>query len=178
MAKNQDTYKAILAEVARGGERSSLFWWFVEHHDELIEQAVGKRMRWGPLSARFAEHGLTDVRGLPASPRTARETWLRARRVVAQAKARKQALAETAAARPGSTPPSRISPDWRPQEVVAPPPTRPAHPVPALSGTGGSLTDYDESKLTPEQREHIARANESLNRQFERADRRFRLGGG
>ena len=121
MSKRSPTCKAILDEFARGSERSSLFWWLAEHHDEIIEQADGKRMRWEPLCALFAAHGLTDVRGHPASPRTARETWLQVRRVVKKAKDRKEM--RDAAAPPGLTPPSRISPDWHPRDV---PPLQPA----------------------------------------------------
>jgi hypothetical protein len=115
MPKRTPTYKAILAEVARGSDRSSLFWWLVDHHDELVEQAAGKRMRWEPLCARFADHGLTDITGHPATPRTARETWFQARRAVAAARAQKAAA--DANGRPGDKYPSRISPDWRPQIV-------------------------------------------------------------
>jgi hypothetical protein len=113
MARRQQTYKAILEEVARGGDRSSLFWFLTQHHDELIAQAAGKRMLWDALCVRFAEHGLTDRRGLTATPKTARQTWLRARRAVAAARAQKAA----ANGRPGDKYPSRISPDWRPQTV-------------------------------------------------------------
>jgi hypothetical protein len=129
MPKRATTFKAILSAVARG-DRSSLFCWLVEHHDELIEQAAGKRMRWEPLCKRFAEHGLTDINGRPATPRTARETWFQARRVVAEAKRRKQV--SDAARRPGEVYPSRISPDWRPT-VVPPRPTAPTAPPAAQS---------------------------------------------
>jgi hypothetical protein len=104
MPKRAPTFKAILSEVARG-DRSSLFCWLVEHHDEVIEQSAGKRMRWEPLCKRFAEHGLTDINGRPATPRTARQAWFQARRAVAEAKKRKQA--SDAARRPGAVYPSR-----------------------------------------------------------------------
>ena len=123
MARCTQTFQAILEEVARGGDRSSLFWFLVKHHDELQQQAEGKRLRWQALCERFAQHGLTDARGEAASPKTARQTWLRARKAVAEAKKRKQA--SDAARRPGDVYPSRISPDWRPTVV----PPRPAAPV-------------------------------------------------
>jgi hypothetical protein len=115
MSRRIRTYKAILKEVARGSERSQLFWWLVENHDAIASESEGKRMRWAPLCARFAAHGLTDVNGRPPTPRTARETWLQARRTVALARERKRQA--DAAATPGQTMPSRISPDWRPQIV-------------------------------------------------------------
>ena len=146
MPKRAITFKAILSEVARG-DRSTLFCWLVDHHDELIEQAAGKRMRWQPLCKRFAEHGLTDINGRPATPRTARETWFQARRVVAEAKKRKQA--SNAARRPGGVYPSRISPDWRPTVVATRPPApaqQPASPSRAVVPSGRhSLVDPNTS---------------------------------
>ena len=138
MSRRIRTYKAILKEVARGGERSSLFWWLVEHHDEIVAQAVGKRMRWEPLCARFAAHGLRDANGRPPTPRTARETWLQARRTVGQARERKRQA--DASARPGQTMPSRISPDWRPQIVP------PAVPV---AGSSTALVPLGSSDVVP-----------------------------
>jgi hypothetical protein len=129
MARRTRTLQAILEEVARGGDRSSLFWFLVTHHDELLRQAEGKRLRWDALCERFAQHGLTDARGETATTKTARQTWLRARKAVAEAKKRKQA--SDANRRPGDVYPSRISPDWRPT-VVPPPPIRAA---PAAAGT-------------------------------------------
>ena len=115
MSKNTRSHEAILAEVTRSSERSPLFWWLVEHHDDLIAQSAGRRMSCKALCSLFAGHGLTDIKGRPPSPRMARETWFQARKAVSQTKARKaQAEAETQA-RPGSTYPSRISSDWRPQ---------------------------------------------------------------
>ena len=119
MSRRSRTYKAILHEVARGSERSTLFWWLVENHDAIEAQAEGKRISWEPLCERFVAHGLTDVRGQPPTSLTARKTWLRARRAVAEARERKRVA--DASARPGQKYPSRISPDWRPQVVPAAP---------------------------------------------------------
>lgn len=109
MAKRSRTFKAILDEAARGGRRSSLFWWLVAHHDELVEQAAGKQILWEPLCARFAAHGLTDVHGRPATAGTARKAWFRARRAAAEATTRKQTdgAAETSV----KAPPSRTLPN-------------------------------------------------------------------
>ena len=115
MARRTQTFQAILEEVARGGDRSPLFWFLVQHHDELLQQAEGRRLRWDALCQRFAQHGLTDARGETANPKTARQTWLRARKAVVEAKRRKQV--SDAARRPGDVYPSRISPDWRPTIV-------------------------------------------------------------
>ena len=138
-----------MEEVARGGDRSSLFWFLVKHHDELLRQAEGKRFRWKALCERFAQHGLTDARGERANPKTARQTWLRARKAVAEAKKRKQAI--DAARRPGDVYPSRISPDWRPtvvsQRAVAPV-QQPASLAPAVNPSGRkSLVNPDDHPL-------------------------------
>jgi hypothetical protein len=129
MARRTQTLQAILEEVARGGERSSLFWFLVKHHDELLRQAEGKRLRWHALCERFAQHGLTDARGEVATTKTARQTWLRARKAVAEAKKRKQA--SDAARRPGDVFPSRISPDRQPTVVPPRPAVSAQQPAPS-----------------------------------------------
>jgi len=171
MPKQTPTFKAILSEVARG-DRSTLFCWLVEHHDELIAQAAGKRMRWEALCKLFAEHGLSDINGRPATPRTARETWFQARRAAVEAKRRKQA--SDAAKRPGSVYPSRISPDWRPT-IVPPPPTFPASQQ--ASGSAGTLVPAERKRpldptLSPEAQAEM----DKLDRILDEADsRRLRL---
>ena len=114
MSRNRKGLRAVLREIAHSADRSPLFWWMVEHHDELAHAAQGRRLRWKPLCERFAALGLTDVQGRVPSERTARATWGRARRAVAEAR-------ERAVAKRESTPkrkyPSRISPDWRPPIV-------------------------------------------------------------
>ena len=147
MARRQQTYKAILEEVARGGDRSSLFWFLTQHHDELIAQAAGKRMLWDALCVRFAEHGLTDRRGLTATPKTARQTWLRARRAVAAARAQKAAA--DANGRPGDKYPSRTSPDWRPQIVPPQVGTTPARAGAAPSSLPSVSTQGREVVRAP-----------------------------
>jgi hypothetical protein len=166
MPKRATTFKAILSEVARG-DRSSLFCWLVEHHDELIEQAAGKRMMWGPLCKRFAEHGLTDINGRPATPRTARETWFQARRVVAEAKKRKQA--SDAARRPGDVYPSRISPDWRPTVV----PPRPAVPAQQPASSSAAVVPTGRKSLVdPNDSPRVQAEMAKLERMFDEADKR------
>jgi hypothetical protein len=117
MSRKRKGLRAVLREIAYSADRSALFWWMVEHHDELAQAAQGRRLRWKPLCERFAALGLTDVKGRVPSERTARATWGRARRAVTDAR-------EQAANKPESTPkrkyPSRVSPDWRPQVVEQP----------------------------------------------------------
>jgi hypothetical protein len=113
--RNRDT-KAILGTIERSELRSPLFWWMVEHHDEMVQAATRRRINWAGFCAEAAKRGLTDTRGDTPSESNARKTWLRARREVEQARA---AEATKPPARPGSVFPSRIPKDWRPQ--VAPP---------------------------------------------------------
>ena len=51
--------KAILAQVERPYERSSLFEWLMTHHDEMVAAAGGRRIEWSRLCAEFAKEGLT-----------------------------------------------------------------------------------------------------------------------
>jgi hypothetical protein len=111
--RNRDT-TAILKTVSRSEQRSSLFWWLVEHHDEMIAAAKGKRILWRPFCAKVAALGLTDTKGQPPCERAARETWMQARKEVAASR-------EAAAAQPPRPVyPSRVDKDWRPAN--APPP--------------------------------------------------------
>ena len=59
--------KAILAQVERPYERSSLFEWLMTHHDEMVAAAGGRRIEWSRLRAEFAKEGLTDADGKPVN---------------------------------------------------------------------------------------------------------------
>ena len=99
MSRDHTGLQAVLREITQSVERSSLFWWMVGHHQELTEASKDRRLPWRSLCAKFAELGLTDVAGKPATPVTARKTWQRARKAVAQAQRRAQ---DAKPARPGS----------------------------------------------------------------------------
>jgi hypothetical protein len=144
MSNDRKGLRAVLQEIARSAERSPLFWWMVEHHDELAQAAEGRRLRWKQLCECFAGLGLTDVNGRVASERTARATWARARRAVAET--RERAAANQPARRPSKYP-SRISADWRPQVVEQTQPvlsigqrglSLPKVPTEAVFGVGGA----------------------------------------
>ena len=120
MTNGRRQTKAILKAIARGEDRSSLFWWMVEHHDEILAAAEGRRIQWGTFCTEATRLGLTDTKGKPPTTRNARETWRQARRAVEEA--RERAMAKSRAGRPGSKYPSWISPDWRPQIVEQPRP--------------------------------------------------------
>jgi hypothetical protein len=71
---------AILAQVERPYERSSLFEWLMTHHDEMVAAADGRRIEWSRLCGEFAKVGLTGADRKPANAATARKTWQRVRK--------------------------------------------------------------------------------------------------
>ena len=79
--------RAILTQVGQSADRSSLFHWMVEHHNELLANAKGRKMNWVELCVSFGTLGLTNQQGEIATERTARETWYRARKEVARLRA-------------------------------------------------------------------------------------------
>jgi len=111
MSRNSKGLRSVVREITHGANRSSLFWWMVENHDQLASAVEGRRLQWTRLSARFAKLGLTDANGHAPSEQTARKTWQRVRRAVAKAR---ELAAANQSARPQRRYPSRISPEWRP----------------------------------------------------------------
>ena len=124
MARQKRDTKAILKTIERSGERSALFWWMVEQHDEIIKKANGKRIDWPGLCAEAARRGRMDRSGKPPSVMTAKKTWQRARLEVSAARSAAAALP------PQKINPSKIDKNWRPAN--APPPT--SQRVPAAAG--------------------------------------------
>ncbi|MGH7120586.1 MAG: hypothetical protein ACREFP_16625 [Acetobacteraceae bacterium] len=114
MAKRNRDTKAILRTIERSERRSSLFWWMVEHHDEVMTAAKRERIHWVGFCVEAGRRGLKDTRGRPPTPRIARDTWAEAKRVVAAARA---AEGKQAPPRPGSIYPSRMPKEWRPEAL-------------------------------------------------------------
>ncbi len=157
--------KYILRTIARSEHRSPLFWWMVEHHDEIVASA-GRRIHWKSVCAAAAECGLTVTRGQPPSERNARETWRQARLAVAEARHREQAEPPP---KPGAKYPSRISPDWRPT-LVPPPPIRLPLPAPAQEASQSGSAE-EEIVLDDAAKERLARGEAALHR----IDRKFKF---
>ena len=111
MSRNSKGLRGVVREITHGANRSSLFWWMVENHDQLASAVGGRRLQWTRLCARFAKLGLTDANGHAPSEQAARKTWRRVRRAVAKAR---ELAAANESARPQRRYPSRISRDWRP----------------------------------------------------------------
>lgn len=123
MTTKRSDLEAVLADIEQSPDRSTLFYWLVENHEELAAASRGRRLHWTSLATRFRVLKLTDRDGKPASKETARKTWRRARAYVArlQGAAAKQREAEayeraTGTAAP-SRPPSRTPLGWQPQPV-------------------------------------------------------------
>ena len=111
MSRNSKGLRSVVREITHGANRSSLFWWMVENHDQLASAIGGRRLQWTRLCARFAKLGLTNANGHAPSEQTARKTWQRVRCAVAKAR---ELAAANQSARPQRRYPSRISPEWRP----------------------------------------------------------------
>ncbi len=124
--QNRDT-KAIDNTVAQSRLRSSLFRWMVKRHDYIVERWDGDKIDWVTFCVELTELGLTDLTGKPASEKTARQTWFRARNAVAKKRAKAAAQA------PRPVHPSRIDKEWRPANAPLPP----APNVPRLAGPPG-----------------------------------------
>ncbi len=124
--QNRDT-KAIDSTVARNRLRSSLFRWMVKRHDYIVERWDGEKIDWVTFCVELTELGLTDLTGKPASEKTARQTWFRARKAVAKKRA------NAAAQPPRQVHPSRIPKDWRPANAPLPTRLTPAAPTRELS---------------------------------------------
>lgn len=136
---------AILTRIKRGPERSSLFHFMVEHHDQFARAATGTRVPWTELVGLFMAEGLTAADGGPITEAIARHVWWRARRAVEKERERKAAVkaAKVPAAR--SLMPSALPQSWRPTQVLLPPapppdpvPSRPAGASPPDSRSAGT----------------------------------------
>ena len=113
MTRRKRDTRAILRTIEQSEERSPLFWWMVEHHDDMVQASTGSRIRWAAFCAEAARKGLTDTRGRPPTERNARETWLQARKAVAAGRAKQEA------APPKPIYPSRTPKGWVPPGIAA-----------------------------------------------------------
>lgn len=84
MPKSRRQLRVLLPALERGEARSSLFWWMLDHHDELAAAALGRRPHWQQLCERFASLDLKDGHGSAPSPEAARRTWRNVRAFVAE----------------------------------------------------------------------------------------------
>ena len=147
MSRNSKGLRGVVREITHGANRSSLFWWMVENHDQLASAVGGRRLQWTRLSARFAKLGLTDAHGHAPSEQTARKTWQRVRRAVAKAR---ELAAANQSARPQRRYPSRISPEWRPP--IASSSDGPERPIESVRTLGLRIPGRPNAGALPETR--------------------------
>ncbi|MBV8458931.1 MAG: hypothetical protein JO122_20240 [Acetobacteraceae bacterium] len=112
MARRSRDTRAILRTIERSEQRSSLFWWMVDHHDEMVAATKRRRINWASFCAEAAKRNLRDTQGNPPSESAGRKTWQRARKWVAAMRA---AEAANPPPRPGSVYPSRMPKVWKPE---------------------------------------------------------------
>ena len=162
MQKKRAGLKAVLTQIAQSADRSSLFYWMVEHHDDLVARAKGRKLRWVELCVTFGTLGLTNQQGEIATERTARETWYRARKAVVRERPYAASMAATGLAPRDLVSPgpnrSRAPASWRPEQlptqsgrhtVGASSPAQPARPqqetlattLDTMPGVGGSVSE-------------------------------------
>jgi len=110
MGKCRTGLDDVLKDIVEGPQRSTLFYWLVEHHNEIAQAAAGRSIRWEPLRIRFAELGLTDGDGKPATAETSRLTWFKVRKEVLK---HRTLRATGMLPRPAATPP-RPPANWMP----------------------------------------------------------------
>ena len=145
MGKNRTGLGAVLKNVARGPERSPLFYFLYDNHDAIMQAAAGRRIRWEPIQAQVIELGLTDGDNKPPTAERVRQTWFLVRKEVVK----QRALRMSGGNRPSLMARAKRAPtDWRPPALAqsnAPPPSggvhqdgRPAALPPALPVQPGS----------------------------------------
>jgi hypothetical protein len=74
MKTKREALMAMRETVRQGPDRSSLYWWMVDHHADLIGEGSSGRMPWRKLCADFAAEGLTDGHGNAVTPARAGKT--------------------------------------------------------------------------------------------------------
>ena len=138
MGKKQPGLGAILKIAARGPERSSLFYYLYDNHDEIARASAGRRIRWEPMAVSFISLALTDGDGKPASAATARKTWGKVRKeVLKQRTLRATGMLPGAASRQ-----KKLPADWRPSGFAqpnAPSPSGGVHPGSQMAALAPAL---------------------------------------
>lgn len=179
--KNKEKEReAIRAHLARSSDRSPLFWWLLENHDWILEEADGRRLMWIELCPTFAEMGLTDRTGKPALPKTAKLTWERVRKERARVDARRVVAEAEQAAKRAANPRRNMPSQWRGTygPALAEETSGQSHAVaststevvPARQG-GSTIEPWEDEGLTDEERLNLKTQYLGLRAAFRRADK-------
>jgi len=131
MGKNRSGLGAVLRDIARGPERSSLFYWLYDSHDEIVQASLGRRIRWKPIAEHAGKLGLTDGDDKPPTAERVRQTWFGVRQEVAKQRALRASGLRPSLSLRAKRPPA----DWQPSSF-----THPHAPLPTGSEHQGSQT--------------------------------------
>ena len=118
----------LRAQPYRG--RSELYRWLRANHRRLARRLAKDQTSWAVIAQELAAAGLKNTKGDPPSSDSVRRVWATVCRDVAEEMASKARQAR-------KKPPSRISPDWRPQ-VVPQPSAAPVTPTARVLTTDGT----------------------------------------
>lgn len=134
MRTSKRELRKMQTAVSRGPDRSSLFWWMVDHHADLLAKGSRGRMPWKLLCQDFIAKGLFDGSGKSPTELRASRTWREACEEV-----RRQAPTQSTPVLRRSRPAGNWSP---PVAETAEPPRRAASPPvePRASATPTALT--------------------------------------
>jgi len=182
MSSDRKGKERILQMVARPKVRSSLFWWLLEHHDDLVEAEgeAGLGLRWKELCVEFAQLGLSDVNGKAATEQTAQKTWWRVRKERARLAARRAAADAEQAAKRAANPRRNMPSQWRGTygPALAEETSGRSHAVASTSmkvvsaRQGGSpIEPWEAEGLTDEERLHLKTQYLGLRAALRRADK-------
>jgi hypothetical protein len=168
--------------------RGQVYSWLRAHQDSVAEKLGREEATWPLLVVEMAAHGVVGGRGAPPTPKAAAKVW---RRVCADlrkaAEAQRQAAASRPPPRPGPVYPSRISPDWRPEEAPqisappmpkTPPESAPSQSlVPARPAGSAPLSPFADTRTKEEIEAHIQEQERKMDEMFAKHDRKYRFGG-
>jgi len=145
--RQQNSLKSVLKLVERGGGRSTLFYWMVDHHDQLMSAWSTQSVRWAPLCARFQELELTDGKGAPPSVHCAMVTWRKVRRAVQKARTEMASAKKS----PARAPAQRLA-----RSTATPPPAPPSCP-PSPGADPAAETEAEAEARAEANIEHMLR---------------------
>lgn len=172
-----DETRRILETIAKPSNRSSLFWWMLEHHDEVLRAAGGGRLNWKQICEEVTAFGLTNVSGGRVTEATARKTWFRVRRE----KARRDEASKRRDERQAALSEARAKERSLSARAALPPVVERGLGAgarrsreDALVVTRPDVKPWDDPNLTPEQRERVKAELERIERREEWNDRRVK----
>ncbi len=116
MSKKRTGLGVILKAIARGPERSALFYYLYDNHDDIVRAAIGRRIRWEPLAASLKDLALLDGVGGPPTAQTVRKTWWKVRKEILK----HRTLRATGMLPRSAAKPKRPPADWVPPALVQP----------------------------------------------------------